>query len=74
MNGFPPVYDVSAAGSMAASLCASGARERAAAEPPPFAAAPTPGCAAPIAACRKAAWRRLVGALVGLISGPRLQR
>jgi len=73
MNAFP-IYDVSAAGSLAASVCAREAREPARAEPPsPFAAAPQPPRIAPCsAACRKAGWRRLAQALIDLVSGPRL--
>jgi hypothetical protein len=75
MNVFP-LYDVSAAGSLAASVCASEAKEQAPAlKPPPFAAAPRQACSAQtIAACRKSGWRRLAGALFDLVSGPRLER
>jgi hypothetical protein len=74
MNVFSPFYDVSAAGSMAATVCAREARDQAPARPPaPFAAAPRASCPAPAAAaCRKAGWRRLADALFDLVSGPRL--
>jgi hypothetical protein len=74
MNAFSPFYDVSAAGSMAATVCARDVREPASMrEPAPFAAAPRAPCPAlSIAACRKAGWRRLAEALVDLVSGPRL--
>ena len=74
MNAFTPFYDVSAAGSMVATVCAREAKDRAPAqEPPPFAAAPKSPCPAPLAAvCRRAAWRRLADALFDLVSGPRL--
>jgi hypothetical protein len=76
MNPLPPFYDLSAAGSMAATVCARSAREAATAQaPPPFAATPRAPCPAnPAAACKTTRWRRLAGALVGLISGPTLDR
>src|SRR4051812_48544958 len=73
MNASPTYYDVSAAGSLAASVCAREAREPPNAAPPPFAATPRPPCPAPLAAkCSKAGWRRLFAALFDLVSGPRL--
>ncbi len=73
MSAFSPFYDVSAAGSMAATVCAREAREQAPPEaPPPFAATPQGSCAGlPEAMCRKTGWRRLAGALFDLVSGPR---
>jgi len=74
MNAFMPFYDVSAAGSMAASLCTRAPMETKAVEPAPFAAAPRSPCAALVAApCKKAAgWRRLADAAFDLVSGPTL--
>ena len=74
MNAFTPFYDVSGAGSMAASLCSRASQETKVVEPAPFAAAPRSPCPAlPASACKKAAgWRRLAGAAFDLVSGPTL--
>ncbi len=73
MSAFSPIYDVSAAGCVAnATLCApapkDGADGPASIDFPPANAA----MAAPKAAAR--GWRRLIEALLNLISGPTLER
>jgi hypothetical protein len=74
MNAFTPFYDVSGAGSMAATLCARASQGTQAVEPAPFAASPRPPCPALPAAPRKKAarWRRLADAAFDLVSGPTL--
>jgi hypothetical protein len=74
MNAFMPFYDVSSAGSMAATLCSRAPQETQAFEPAPFVATPRAPCPAlPAAPCKKAAgWRRLADAAFDLVSGPTL--
>jgi hypothetical protein len=72
MNLVSPLFDASAAGSLAnASMCGPSAKKPS--PPAEFVASPCAARAANSVACRTK-WRRLIDAFLSPISGPRLPR